>query len=98
MIKMLHRIDELKTLLYRLFLAYVFFSISRVLFLYFNLDLFELNSFSQAVYLCYLGLRFDTTSIVYLSSLFILMSILPGTFVIEKTYQKVAKGVYFSIL
>lgn len=95
MIKMLHRVTELKTLLYRLFLAYVFFSISRVLFLYYNLDLFELNSFSQGLYLCYLGLRFDTTSIVYLSSLFILMSILPGTYVLEKAYQKIAKRVYF---
>ena len=95
MIKKLYRTEELKTLLYRLFLAYVFFSVSRVLFLYYNLDLIEVTSFSQGLYLCYLGLRFDTTSIVYLSSLFILMSILPGTFVLEKTYQKVAKGIYF---
>ena len=95
MINKLHRVVELKTLLYRLFLAYVFFSISRVLFLLYNLDQFELNSFSQGLYLCYLGLRFDTTSIVYLSSLFILMSILPGTFVLGKSYQKAAKGVYF---
>ncbi|MCH1417592.1 MAG: LTA synthase family protein, partial [Flavobacteriaceae bacterium] len=95
MIKKLHRTEELKTLLYRLFLAYMFFSVSRVLFLYYNLDLIEVTSFSEGLYLCYLGLRFDTTSIVYLSSLFVLMSILPGTFVLEKIYQKVAKGIYF---
>lgn len=95
MIKMLQRIAELKVLLYRLFLAYVLFSISRVLFLYYNLDLIEVDSFSQGLYLCYLGLRFDTTSIVYLSSLFILFSILPGTFVLEKTYQKWVKRLYF---
>ena len=92
---MFQRIAELKVLLYRLFLAYVLFSISRVLFLYYNLDLIEVDSFSQGLYLCYLGLRFDTTSIVYLSSLFILFSILPGTFVLEKTYQKWVKRLYF---
>ena len=68
MIKKLHRTEELKTLLYRLFLAYMFFSVSRVLFLYYNLDLIKVTSFSEGLYLCYLGLRFDTTSIVYLSS------------------------------
>ena len=95
MTKILHRVPELKVLLYRLFLAYVAFSISRVLFLYYNLDVIEIDSFSQGLYLCYLGLRFDTTSIFYLSSVFVLLSILPGTFVLQKGYQKTVKAFYF---
>lgn len=95
MTKILHRVPELKVLLYRLFLAYVAFSISRVLFLYYNLDIIEIDSFSQGLYLCYLGLRFDTTSIFYLSSVFVLLSILPGTFVLQKRYQKTVKVFYF---
>lgn len=95
MTKILHRVPELKVLLYRLFLAYVAFSISRVLFLYYNLDVIEIDSFSQGLYLCYLGLRFDTTSIFYLSSVFVLLSILPGTFVLQKRYQKTVKAFYF---
>lgn len=95
MTKTLQRVAEFKTLFYRLFLAYVAFSISRILFLYYNLDVIEVTTFSQGLYLCYLGLRFDTTSIVYLSSLFIFLSILPGSFVLEKNYQKGVKGLYF---
>lgn len=95
MTKTLQRVAEFKILFYRLFLAYVAFSISRILFLYYNLDVIEVTTFSQGLYLCYLGLRFDTTSIVYLSSLFIFLSILPGSFVLEKNYQKGVKGLYF---
>lgn len=66
-----------------------------MLFLYYNLDVIEIDSFSQGLYLCYLGLRFDTTSIFYLSSVFVLLSILPGTFVLQKRYQKTVKAFYF---
>lgn len=92
---MLHRIVELKVLIYRLFLAYVAFGLSRVFFLYYNFDVIEVTSIAQGLYLCYLGLRFDTTSILYLSSLFVLTSILPGTFTLKKAYQKVVKIFYF---
>lgn len=92
---MLYRLSELKIVAYRLLLAYVVFSLSRVLFIIDNLDVIPVSSLREAIYLCYLGLRFDTTSILYLVSPFIIFSLLPGSFIFRKGYQKFLKILYF---
>lgn len=92
---MLYRLSELKILVYRLLLAYVVFTISRILFIVYNLDVIPVSSLTEAIYLCYLGIRFDTTSILYLVSPFIILSLLPGSFIFNKVYQKIVKGFYF---
>ena len=72
---MFHRSSELGLLVCRILLGYLFFTLSRILFIYFNDDIISVSSFSEVIQLCYYGLRFDTTSILYLISPFILMSI-----------------------
>ena len=65
------RINEYKVLLYRILLAYFFYFIARILFYTFNSELLKQDSFSDFIALCYYGLAFDTTAILYVNLLFI---------------------------
>ena len=75
-------------LFYRIFLGYICYSICRILFIDFNNDITQIDSFSDLADLCYHGIRFDNVAIVYSNLIFILLSILPwkGTTLIA--YQK----------
>ena len=83
------RFQEFIALFYRIFLVYICYSICRILFIYFNNDITQIESFSELADLCYHGIRFDNVAIVYSNLIFILLSILPwkGTTLIA--YQKV---------
>ena len=82
------RFQEFIALFYRIFLVYICYSICRILFIYFNNDITQIESFSELADLCYHGIRFDNVAIVYSNLIFILLSILPwkGTTLIA--YQK----------
>ena len=68
------RLNEYKVLIYRLSLAYVFYFIARIFFLcIYNIDLLRVDSVSDLLSLCYYGLAFDTTAILYVNLLFILL-------------------------
>src|SRR5690554_7580438 len=69
------RLNEYKVLLYRIFLVYVFYTISRLLFVAFNKELLQIESIGQLLRLCLYGLKFDTTIILYTNSLFIVLSL-----------------------
>jgi len=88
------RIQEFRVLLYRFSLGYLFYFIARSLFVLFNSDLLELNSFTDFVLLCFYGLTFDTAALFYLNAIFIIASILPFTFITSKAYQKVLFFLY----
>lgn len=89
------RFDEYKVLAFRLFLAYVFYSVARVLFYVYNSSLIKVDGITDFLKLCYHGLAFDTTTILYVNGLFILGSILPFVGNSKKTYQKVLFYIYF---
>lgn len=89
------RKQEVLALLYRIFLAYVFYQIARLLFWYFNKDLIKVDSVSEYIKLAYHGTAFDTTAILYVNSLFILLSLVPLVINTKKGYQKVLFWVYF---
>jgi len=89
------RITEYKALAYRILLAYVFYFISRVLFFAFNTHLFAVDGFWAFLTLCYHGLAFDTTALLYINSLFIILSILPLTVNTRPGYQKGLAVLYF---
>ncbi|MGN7864888.1 LTA synthase family protein [Chryseobacterium sp. 22458] len=89
------RKQEVLALLYRIFLAYVFYQIARLLFWYFNKDLIKVDSVSEYVKLAYHGTAFDTTAILYVNSLFILLSLVPLVINTKKGYQKILFWVYF---
>jgi phosphoglycerol transferase MdoB-like AlkP superfamily enzyme len=89
------RFQEYKVLGYRILLAYVFYSIARVLFYIYNSSLIKVGSVSDFLDLCYHGLAFDTTALMYVNSLFILLSIIPILSNSKKKFQKVLFYLYF---
>ncbi|MBK1897816.1 LTA synthase family protein [Chryseobacterium paridis] len=89
------RKQEVLVLLYRIFLAYVFYQIARFLFWYFNKDLIKVESVSDYFSLSFHGIAFDTTAILYVNSLFILLSLIPIIINTKKVYQKVLFWLYF---
>ena len=93
--KLFFRRQEYIVLLYRLFLAYFFYFIARVLFFVYNYDVLEVNSLSEFFKLSYYGLAFDTAAILYVNMLFILMSIIPLRATTSPLYRKLLFYVYF---
>lgn len=89
------RKQELLVLLYRIFLAYVFYQIARLLFWYFNKELIKVDSVSDYFNLAFHGTAFDTTAILYVNALFILLSLIPIVINTKKTYQTVLFWLYF---
>lgn len=89
------RKQEVLALVYRIFLAYVFYQIARLLFWYFNKDLIKVDSVSEYIKLAFHGTAFDTTAILYVNALFILLSLLPLVINTRKTFQKILFWLYF---
>ena len=89
------RLNEYKILLYRILLAYVFYFFARILFYVFNAGLLKVDSVSDFAALCYFGLPFDTTAILYVNVLFIILSILPFKKNTSAGYQKFLFYLYF---
>ncbi|MEM5564480.1 LTA synthase family protein [Psychroserpens sp. AS72] len=90
-----YRLQEYKVFFYRLLLAYIFYFVARVLFLLYNFDLLHVESLTEFLKIQYHGLAFDTTAILYVNSLFMLMSLLPLFINTKKRYQTVLFYVYF---
>jgi phosphoglycerol transferase MdoB-like AlkP superfamily enzyme len=90
------RLSEYKVLIYRLFLGYLFYFIARVLFFAYNTHLLAVDNLSTLLKLCYYGMAFDTTALLYVNSLFILLSILPLTVNTRPGYQKGITILYFA--
>ena len=89
------RINEISILIYRIFLVYINYTFCRLLFVYFNNDLLQIDNFLQLTKLLYHGIRFDSMSIVYLNSIFILLSIIPFKINTSKIYQDILIWIYF---
>ena len=89
------RLNEYKVLFYRLALAYVFYTLARILFYLYNTELLRVESVSDFLALCYHGLSFDTTAILYVNLLFILFSVLPFYKNTSVKYQKNLFYLYF---
>lgn len=89
------RLNEYKTLAYRVFLVFVFYTSARFLFYFYNAQLIKVDSWTELVPLAYHGLAFDATAILYVNALFILLSVLPFTINTRKGYQLFLKTLYF---
>ncbi|MGZ5197096.1 MAG: LTA synthase family protein [Kaistella sp.] len=89
------RLQEITALFYRIFLAFVFYQIARFLFWFFNRSLVKIDSVSDYFTIAYHGTAFDTTAILYVNSLFILLSLLPLVINTKKYYQKFLFYLYF---
>ncbi|MFC0342974.1 LTA synthase family protein [Epilithonimonas hispanica] len=86
---------ELFALIYRLFLVFIFYQIARLLFWLFNKDLIKVDGISEYFNLSYYGTAFDTTAILYVNAVFILLSIIPLVINSRKSYQKFLFYWYF---
>ena len=82
------RVNEYKVLAYRLLLVYIMYFVARVLFYYYNNDLLDVHGFNAFIAICYHGLVFDTTAILYINSIFILFSVFPFWINTKPGYQK----------
>ncbi|MGA9211429.1 LTA synthase family protein [Kaistella sp.] len=89
------RLQEIVALLYRIFLAFFFYQIARLLFWFFNKNLIPVDRISEYLNLAYHGIAFDTTAILYVNSLFILLSIIPIVINTKKVYQRFLFYLYF---
>lgn len=89
------RLSEYTVFAYRIFLVYLFYTLSRLLFVYFNANLLQIDTFAELINICFYGLRFDTTAILYINSLFILLSIIPVRKSTTNGYQKMLFYIYF---
>lgn len=90
------RKNEVFVLLYRILLVYIFYFVARVLFYFFNASLFESESFGSFLKICFYGLLFDTSAMLYVNSLFIIASIIPFFVNSNKGYQKGLFYLYFT--
>lgn len=88
------RVQEYKALLYRLFLAYLFYFFARLLFFIYNYSFLD-ATVGEFFALAYRGLAFDTTAILYTNLLFIFLSIIPIFVNTHKGYQKFLMWLYF---
>ena len=89
------RLKEIAALFYRIFLAFVFYQIARLLFWFFNKDLIPVKSVSEYFNIAYHGTAFDSTAILYVNSLFILLSLIPIIINTKKYWQKFLFWLYF---
>lgn len=89
------RLKEYGVLLYRLLLAYLFYFIARVLFYLFYSEIIPIDGIGEFFKLTYYGFAFDTTAILYVNALFIVLSVFPLFINTRRSYQKFLFYVYF---
>ncbi len=89
------RFNEYKVLIYRILLVYIFYFVARVFFFIYNQSLIEIDSILEFVKLAYHGIAFDTTTILYVNSLFIILSVFPIVITTKKAFQKFLFYLYF---
>lgn len=89
------RFQEYKALFYRVLLAYFFYFLARLFFFIYNQDLLQVDSVFEFLKLSYYGLAFDTTAILYVNGLFIILSVLPLKINSNVGFQRLLFFIYF---
>lgn len=78
----------------KLLIAFVMFTLCRVLFVLFNLEHFESIEFSAFFY----GLRFDMVAIAFLLAPMLILALIPAPFRNFKPYQKTVSSLFYIAL
>ena len=89
------RFEEYKILLFRIFIVYIFYFFAKVIFTIYNYDLLGAPDIAEFFRLVYHGLTFDTSAILYVNLLFILLSIFPLYVNTKFKFQKAQFYIYF---
>ena len=82
-------------LIRRILVIYFLYTLCRLVFYWYNHDLYDGRTFSQLLTIFVGGMRFDTTAILYTNALYILLFLLPFRFRYNRVYQTVVKYLYF---
>src|SRR3972149_1615967 len=82
------------TLLKRIILLLILFSLTRLLFYIFNFSTFKPGQLKEIVNSFFFGIRFDFVVIYYINIIFILFHFIPGNFKNHKNYQLILKYLY----
>ncbi|MBL6649352.1 MAG: sulfatase-like hydrolase/transferase [Flavobacteriaceae bacterium] len=93
---MISRLDIYRVLILRISIAYIFYFFARVLFYFYNSNMIIIESVQEFFYLCYIGLTFDTSAILYSNILFILISLIPFRNYSSESFQKNMMILYFT--
>lgn len=88
---------QIRLLLERLALAYLLFILCRFLFYIHNRAIFLDGEAGETIPAFIYGLRFDTYSILAGNILFILLSIIPASFVFREKYQSALKTLFITV-
>lgn len=78
----------------RLLLVMAFYTVCRISFYLFNISFFPDMTWSRMAVILLGGLKFDLAAVLYLNSLFILLTIIPFTGKFHPTYQKVLHYIF----
>lgn len=79
----------------QLMLVMAFYTICRIGFYLFNTSFFPDMNFNRLSTIMLGGLRFDLAAVLYINSLFILLTIIPVPFKFNTTYQRILKYLFF---
>jgi phosphoglycerol transferase MdoB-like AlkP superfamily enzyme len=85
---------HLRLLFKRLLIAWLLFTVCRLLFYAFNYSFFNQYGFAEITTAFFAGLLFDTSAILYINSLFILLHIIPHSYRSNPGYQLFLKYLF----
>jgi phosphoglycerol transferase MdoB-like AlkP superfamily enzyme len=81
-------------LLYRMLLMLLFYTLCRLGFYWYNIELFSEVSAKGLMMILLGGLKFDISALFYINSLFILLQIIPFKFRYGASYQHISKYIF----
>ncbi len=90
-------LHHIKLFTFRFLILIIIFSISRLLFYIFNYSYFDSIHAGELLKIMFFGIRFDISALYYFNILFILMSLIPGNFKNNHTYQKILLFIFLII-
>jgi len=88
-------LPEVFTLLKRLLIIMLLYSVSRLLFYYYNISHFPDITFSRLLRILQGGIKFDIAAVFYVNSLYLLLYLLPFNFRYNKRFKIVLKYIFF---
>lgn len=88
---------HVKLFILRILIIIALFSLSRILFYLFNINYFGTLTVNESLKIFFSGLRFDISALYYFNLPFIILSIIPGNFKNNKTYQQILKILFLFV-
>jgi len=94
---MMNKFVHIRALLQRMGIVFLFYSILRIAFYFFNRELYQGADFSELLSSFIYGWRYDLSAIVYCNILIILLHIIPHPFRNRSGYQRTIKYLFLLI-